>query len=311
MNKRCRAERGLALVMVLWVVMLLAIMASSFIDTTRIETRLVSQSLDRAQALAAAEAGMAYALYRQLKPLPEQPWPADGRVYDWKFDRLQMAISLRDASGKIDINHANSELFKGLLISVGGLDEEDAEALLDKIEDFRDPDDLRRPQGAESADYALAGRPVPKNAPFESVDELQQVLDMPASVHTRIAAALTVHSYQAGINPEAAPARVLYALPDVDPDLVADYVQQRRQHWALEPEQPVPSFPQAGAFQVGPSGVYHVQVKVLTETGATVQAEAVLAGQGRRGDFSGLSAWREDQLQRLTPEQPDQESIVF
>ncbi len=301
MNRQGRAERGLALVMVLWVVMLLAIMASSFIDTTRIETRLVTHSIDRAQALAAAEAGMFYALYRQLNPLPEQPWPADGRVYDWTFDGVPVAITLRDASGKIDINHADRELFKGLLMTAGGLDEEDAEALLDKIEDFRDPDDLRRPQGAESSDYALVGRPPPKNAPFESVDELQQVLDMDEALYLRIAAALTVHSYQAGINPEAAPAKVLYALPNVDPALVDEYLQQRHEHWELQPEQPLPPFPYAGAFHVGPSGVYHVQVKVLTTTGATVQAEAVLAGQGRRGALSGLSVWREDPLQRLTP----------
>lgn len=290
------AQRGLALVMVLWVVMLLSIMAGSFVYTTRTETTLISHAVDRARALAAVEAGMIYATYRQLKPIPEQPWPADGRVRNWQFGDAEIAITLRDASGKIDLNHADRALFKGLLTNVGGLDDGDAEALLDKIEDFRDPDDLRRPQGAERADYQAAGRPGPKNAPFESVDELQQVLDMNAQLYEGIADALTVHSYQAGINPEAAPAKVLYALPGIDSATVDDYLEQRR--LSRERDEPPPPFPEAGAFQVGPSGVYHVAARVLTEGGALVQAEAVLAGHGRRGGASGFSAWREDRMQR-------------
>jgi general secretion pathway protein K len=58
-----------------------------------------------------------------------------------------------------------------------GFDPDQAESLADAIADFRDADNLKHLRGAEEPEYRAAGLAWgPKNAPFQTVEELQQVL---------------------------------------------------------------------------------------------------------------------------------------
>ena len=63
---RSRCEKGIALVIVLWIVVLLSIMAASFAYSMRTETTLTTFAMERAQARALAEAGIAYAAQKLL-----------------------------------------------------------------------------------------------------------------------------------------------------------------------------------------------------------------------------------------------------
>jgi type II secretory pathway component PulK len=57
------------------------------------------------------------------------------------------------------------------------LNEKAARAMTSHILDWRDADEQRREDGAERAEYRAAGRAyTPRNGPFESVDEVKQVL---------------------------------------------------------------------------------------------------------------------------------------
>jgi general secretion pathway protein K len=287
-------QNGIALVIVLWVVMLLSVMAGSFAHTMRTETTLVTHASEIARGRALAEAGLAYAAYRLLVyPDPENPWPIDGTPLDWTFGGGTVSIAVRDAGGRIDINHAERGLFIGLLTSAGGLMDEEAEILMDRIEDFRDPDDLERPNGAESSAYEQAGYPRgPKNAPFESVDELQQVMGVDERLFQRIADALTVYSRQTGINPEAAPAKVLLALPGIDPILVEEYLQQRE---AARAEQlPPPPFPFASDFLTGVGGLaYHVRLTARLANGVETFVTTTISGRQRSSEAFHVDSWRE------------------
>ncbi len=110
---------------------------------------------------------------------------------------------------------APDPLLKGLLQSVGGLDSEAAQRVLEAILDWRDADDLRRPNGAEAADYRAAGlKYAPTNGRFESTGELSRVLGVTPALMARLADSLTVHSLQRGINPATASRDVLLALPE-------------------------------------------------------------------------------------------------
>ena len=65
---------------------------------------------------------------------------------------------------------------------------ETAQRTLEAILDWRDADDLKRPNGAEAPDYQAAGsKYVPTNSPFESVGELQRVLGVTPALMARIA----------------------------------------------------------------------------------------------------------------------------
>ncbi|RQW77943.1 MAG: general secretion pathway protein GspK, partial [Methylococcus sp.] len=55
-------ERGVALVMVLWVISLMTIMAGSFALSTQREAGILSHAHERAKAVALADGGVNYAM---------------------------------------------------------------------------------------------------------------------------------------------------------------------------------------------------------------------------------------------------------
>src|SRR3546814_12846249 len=72
-------------------------------------------------------------------------------------------------AGKVDLNTAPQELLARLM-RVGGADEATADRVAAAITDWRDADDLRRPQGAELQDYAAAcARPAERRVGKECV----------------------------------------------------------------------------------------------------------------------------------------------
>jgi general secretion pathway protein K len=130
----------------------------------------------------------------------------DGTVYAWPFGDSMVYISIRDELGKVNLNQAPETLLSALFVSAG-IDEGTAAALADAVADFRDVDDFRRPHGAEESDYRRAGIPWgPANAPFQTVEQLQQVLGMTHEIYDRVAGYLTIYSTGNTINPSAADA---------------------------------------------------------------------------------------------------------
>ena len=123
---------------------------------------------------------------------PEAIDVPNGDPRDWTFGGGRLRIEVTDASGLVELNNAGPELLKALLAGAGvdarGIRITFAEA----IQDWRDRDDQSLPHGAESADYRAAGRSRPKNASFESIEELGQVLGMTRELHERLARAATV-----------------------------------------------------------------------------------------------------------------------
>ena len=132
-------------------------------------------------------------------PGSPEGWRRDASLHEWVFDDTPVAVRLSDESAKIDVNTANQELLKGLF-RFAGLSEEDAVKLIDAVLDWRDPDSLKRPFGAEEAEYSQAGlKGRPANFPFQSTEELQLVLGMRPEVFQRIAPMITVYSRQPGV----------------------------------------------------------------------------------------------------------------
>jgi general secretion pathway protein K len=184
-----------------------------------------------------------------------------------------------DESARIDVNAAPEPLLRGLIERVGGADPEAAAKIADAIQDWRDPDDLRRPNGAEAADYQSAGLPQkPSNAPFETVSEVSRVMGVTPAIFARISDNLTVHSRQPGINPALASRDVLLALPGATPELVDAYLQQRAD--ARAARLPVPPFPAAANYVAGAVPVWHIRATATVSDGVTFVREAVVRPSG-------------------------------
>lgn len=203
-------ERGIALVMVIWVLALLSLMAASFLAEARVELRRSGNLRDRAEAEALAEAGIHIAIARlvaERSGTRPQRWTealADGRV----------TLTLLDEHGKIDLNEAEPALLSSLFKSQG-LPEIAASALTAAIVDFRDPDRAPGVDGAEDAAYP-AGSGGAKDARFETADELLQVKGMTPALYARIAPLVTVHSALPVVDPLTAEPDVLAAVPNID-----------------------------------------------------------------------------------------------
>jgi general secretion pathway protein K len=290
---RRRGERGVALVVVLWTVMLLTVIAGNFVFAMRTETSVVRNAVSSAQAEAMANGAVHRALYETFKPVADvNTWKADGRERQWEKDGAKIKVVMMDESGKIDINTSSDALLKGLLLTVG-VDATKAAQLLDAILDWRDVDSLPRPNGAERDAYQAAGlKYEPANAPFEAVEQLQQVLGMTPDIYTRLAPLITVHSRQPGINTLVAPRGVLMAIPDVDPAQVDAYVAQRNDSLA-NGQTPLP-FPAGAAFMSAAAGsVLNIHAEARMPDGAIFVREAVARKGGEAKQPIAFLSWKE------------------
>lgn len=298
-----RRQRGVALVIVIWATVILAVIASSFIVERRSEAMVVSNSVSMARAEVAANAGVHRALHDLYRGNLPDVWRRDGTPHEWSFEGVPVRIVIRDESAKIDINTASDPLLRGLLVSVGLRDDE-AAALLDAILDWRDADSLKRANGAEEADYAAAGLTYkPGNAPFQAIEELQLVLGMRPDLYRRIAPLITVYSRLPGINPAIASREVLLAIPGITAEVVDEYIARREE--ARSQGAPLPALPQAGAVASGATTVATIVADARLDDGTVFSREAVALLRPVPRRPVTFVAWRESTAALPEPPKPE------
>lgn len=212
---------GFALVLVIGIVGVLAVFAAAFSISIRSQTRTVSSIVGMAQAEALADGGVELGAMALLEAVasgkaPETVAPVRVALTCRIADGAMLIVAAEDEAGKIDLNAANELLLAQLLMLFGASDAE-AFSLVDAIVDFRDADDLVRVNGAEATEYRDAGLARgPKNALFQTVEELEQVLGLRPQLYVAIKPYLTVHSRRPGIDPAVAPLPVLAAATGLD-----------------------------------------------------------------------------------------------
>ena len=197
----------------LCVLAVLSVIAVTLIRETREETRFESAVIDDAKAEALAEAGIQQSMAELLIPPGNGAWQADGATHELRLGEGSVRVRIEDESGRIDINSADDATLVSMLISIG-LPNDEAQHLAAAIADYRDPDSIKHPGGAEAFDYEAAGLDHgPKNSPFDSPEELMQVLGMTPEILKTLYPLITVYSPTREINRQAASPAVLRALP--------------------------------------------------------------------------------------------------
>ena len=263
-----RRVRGAALVLVLWLTMLLATLIVAFTLTAGVESLQGKVLSKGAAAQEIARAGVEYALVRVGQSDPARQWLPDGRLYLWDYAGSVVAIRIVDETGKVDLNQAEAPLLSALVRAVGG-DPAMADGLAAAILDWRDSDPLTQPAGgAEDPDYAAAGLPYgAKDAPFESVAEVEQVLGMTPELYARLEPSLTLFSGRPQPDPVYAQAPVLVAL-GLDP---AEYEARRRSTGPALPGR---------ALVGGGTGTYSIESHVRTAEGRDATLRTVVRAGG-------------------------------
>ena len=287
-----RGQRGVALVVVMWVAVLLTVIASSFIYEARTDALVVRNTISMARAEAAADAAIYRAIF-ELYRADNAPdaWRRDGSVREWAYEGVPIKVEIRDESGKIDINTAVDPLLRGLFQSVG-LSTEEATKLIDATLDWRDPDNLKRVDGAEEGEYRAAGLTYrPANAPFQAIEEFQLVLGMRPDIYRKLAPLITIYSRQPGINSTLASREVLLAIPGATAPIVDAYLARREQ--ARAAGQPLPPMPEAAGFSANLTPTASVRAEATLDDGTVFVREAVALLRPTPRKPVTFVAWRE------------------
>jgi len=273
------SRRGIALVLVLWVLTLLTVMAVGMTAAQRTETALTENQIADARFRALTDAAIAYTLFGFLNPPPAAPevglgtdetaapvWLPNGAPRSWEFDGTALSIAVFNEQSRINLNQTPAPILAALMVALG-VEDEAAGAIGDAILDWRDEDDLKQLNGAEDSDYEDDGRVAgAKDAPFVAVEELQQVLGMTRELYLLLAPELTVDTEGDQVEQTFASAAVLAALQGISMEEAQLQVQERDQP-TLPDGQIAPA-----ANRGGP--LYRIQVR---EQGRTASARGMEA----------------------------------
>jgi general secretion pathway protein K len=238
-------ERGIALLVVLWVTVLMMVMGLSFSYLVRADvnaSRTFREALEKKLiSQAGIERGIVELLYRQdslRKPDLEKEdiCRIDGAPIYERVGTLFYALRINDEAGKIPLNSLTENtaiVLKNLLLN-SGTAERDADAIVDSILDWKDSDESARQHGAESEYYISLPSPYrPRNSDFETLEELLLVKGIGKEIlfgegdRPGLIRYLTIYSGVNGININTASVAVLQAVPGIGPSRAALIVEKR------------------------------------------------------------------------------------
>jgi general secretion pathway protein K len=166
-----KGQRGVALLLVLWVLALLGTLLAGLLGWVHLQNRQALWQRQHTQAVLAAEAGVGMAVLAQLDRDPQRRWNADGKPHALRFDDTSLAVSLTSEAGKLDVNAAPVESFARLVLACGG-------------------------SGAQSAQLsqALNQRRGGDRAPLRTIEEIRELPAMDPRLYTCASAHLTLWS---------------------------------------------------------------------------------------------------------------------
>jgi general secretion pathway protein K len=256
-------QKGVALLMVIWVLMMLTVIVTQFCYTMRTQVNTVRNLKESVQAyyiaLAGANAAMAEIVKQSLSPgdiMTAGSDEADDQdSFTWRlnmdlppvdFAQGQYQVNVTNESGKVDINRADPRILR-VILNGFDLDEQHRDIIIDSIQDWRDANDLHRPNGAETDYYMSLDPPYQcRDSDFETVDELLLVRGItPEIFYNGLEKMVTVlpsdkrgirsssrrkRSYDFNrININSAPEQILAGLPGMTPELVKEVQEFRKE----------------------------------------------------------------------------------
>lgn len=296
-------QRGAILIVVLWVLVAMSLLALSFGAAIRTEVYATKNVVDQKQSYYMARAGIEYATYKileaqmafyQAQLAQQQGSQAIPEVLTG-FLTLNLAnggadIEIIDETGKINLNMAPPHLIYNLLITVG-VGAQEADIITDSIEDWRDPDDFHRPNGAEKDYYQSLPRPyLPKNGPFDVPEELLLVRGVTPEIYYGrkgltesgerveyygLQKYFTTFTRSVQINVNSAPIAVLAAIPGISYETALQIVNLRRQGPLMNPGEIMEKIPGLGTDVLGYLSTFRSQAYTLISNGRISGSEVV------------------------------------
>ena len=201
-----RNDAGFVLIVVIWIAALFALITVAVVRVAQSHVRTSATLAQSARAELLAASGVALVALdlaeTRNRPARRARFAADNSamICDAGADG-RLVIRVQDEAGRINLNLASERLLMALFIGLG-TSRIAASGYTDAIIDFRDSDSDRRLAGAEKPEYLAAGRSFgPKNAPLDSLEELNEILGLDAEIVAAMLPHVTVHSGLAGLDP--------------------------------------------------------------------------------------------------------------
>lgn len=206
-----RRARGVALVSVLLLIAGLIAIATAIVTLSVSQRRVAARTAEAAIRRDLLDGALQVALAEIAHGKPDGPYwhPRQPRLVRVAGELVE--VTLEREGGRIDLNTADPRYLVAAFAAMGR-PEAEARASAARIRDWTDADEQASPAGAERREYAQAQlRYEPRNGPFESVDELRQVLGLHALSDEQLDA-FTVYSQQLEPSASDAPPAVRDAL---------------------------------------------------------------------------------------------------
>lgn len=314
MSRKCfrstgESQRGVVLVLVLWIGALLSVFAASLMFGMRAEQTSAINAGARLQAEALAESAVNRALLALLGAGNADLREFHGRVYELPFAGGTLRATIQAEMGKVDLNAAPDAVIVGLTRAAHVGLRGNADALGAAILDWRDADSVVRPGGAEDPAYRAAGRMSGAgDRAFLSINELNRVLGMSESLFERMRSAVTVHTHASQIDPLTAPELALRAVPGLPRGQIEAFLSERDRQPAAADAVAGTDFllPLAGAKRYlvqGGAEVYTILAEGSTSDGVTAFRQAVVRVESDVARGYRIIAWRNDSLPVLPKHQ--------
>lgn len=141
-------------------------------------------------------------------------------------------VQLQDERGLININFLDTFLL-GCFLKGYGISYVSQTHLIDTLQDYTDEDNLRRLNGAESADYEKQKLPIPPNDYLLTPYQLKNLIGWRSMESLWKEASVTKFlsaSRVSGLNPNTAPVEVLSCLPGVGVEHAEKLIQLRKEN---------------------------------------------------------------------------------
>lgn len=208
-------ERGVALLVVLWVMLAAVLLVSSFNATVRSGAVFVSSEIEQAKVEAALDAGAEIAAAHLIDEAEARRWAPDGTRRTLGFAGTDLAISILDANGFIDLNKADREVLLAFFRQFAGMDSRAAQ-LRDAVLSARKDVAGRRDDASRTSSERPSEEESDKDPTalaFMDPAQIRGMKGMTPDLFQRIAPFITVYARTGAINPVAAPDEVLASIP--------------------------------------------------------------------------------------------------
>jgi general secretion pathway protein K len=201
MNVRTpHSDRGIALLVVMVAIFVLAVLVGAFAYAMKVETRLAMNANRDAELLWLGRSGVDLAKYvlALQAAVPAEPYDSlnqkwaggpgsmnisntplvDISLENYPIGKSAITVRITDLERRVNINTANDEVLQQALTMIG-VEPGQLQSISSAIQDWIDPNDLTLPNGAESEEYQSMDPPYfAKNGPLDDLSELMFVRDI-------------------------------------------------------------------------------------------------------------------------------------